>query len=146
MDMWMNGFDFPWWGISVLLTGSLAIYSWIRVRVSETRISALEDQLGVFTQASMEVARTLESSLQYRARVTDVDLSNPAEASGITKQAACADEVSARRPLAASSRRYLLQEARSDLNRGDEVKVVQNRFDLQQDELFLLKRMADSVS
>lgn len=143
--MWMNGFDFPWWGISVLLTGSLAIYSWIRVRVSETRISALEDQLSVFTQASMEVARTLESSLQYRARVTDVDLSNPAEASGITKQVPCAEEVFAR-PLTASSRRYLLQEARSDLNRGDEVKVVQNRFDLQQDELFLLKRMADSVS
>ena len=132
MDMWMNGFEFPWWAVSVLLTGSLAIYAWIRLRILEVRLTSLDEQLGVYTQASIEVARTLQTSLEQRTRIAEVELDSPVE----LPQRSCT----------VSSRRYLLQEAQSDLSRGEKIEEVRRRFALHQDELFLLRRMAGADS
>ncbi len=146
MDMLMNEFDFTGWVnlvvplfsvISVFIIGLLAVYTWTRIRITETNIEVLEEQLKVFSEASIGVACAVEKAVQMRPE--------PSLSEGRTSIAGIEMPLQSEAQRV-SSRRYLLKEAMLDLSSGHQMNRVKDRFALQQDEVFLLSRMSGSDS
>ena len=91
----------------------LVSVSWRRQRRLRDRLKRLEEDLGVFTEASTRVAQTLEQVL--------LDRVTPGQS-------------------VHTSRRYLLQQARERLAQGDSLATVARGLGLSDDEAALLGR------
>ena len=105
--------------LSTLLVILLGAGSWLlwqaraRLRAADDRISILEREVAVYAEASTRVATTVESMLLARVK--------PGE-------------------QVHSSRRYVLQQARDRISRGDQVSDTARALGLSFDESRLLER------
>ena len=110
----MNGFSLV--VIGACATVALAGYVVLLVHSyrQERRLAALTEQMAVFLETSMDVARCVDQLVVGKT-----------------------DE--ARATSAPSSRRWLLSEAQERLAHGDELPAIASRLGLSQDEVSLLR-------